>query len=227
VSAPHWRKAALLGGGIFVGAEILVRLLLIVAFGSPVFWLGIALLRPFSALLNLLDLPVYPAWPVNLGGWIAVGYYVVRRRSRGESLNPLSPATTQKIVGRSQMFLAHVAFSLICLLVGALLIGASVWLSPPAAFDGAEGWEAFGLALTGEVHVGPWGAAARIVAIILAILAAFNVWYAIWLLFAGREIDVDYLCPHCGHSFDLEPLPDPPSVFRCPECRETIRRDTW
>jgi DNA-directed RNA polymerase subunit RPC12/RpoP len=227
VSAPLWRKAVLLGGGVFVGAEILLRLLLMVAHGSPFFWLGIVLLQPFSTLLDLVELPVYPAWPINLVGWVAVGYYVVRRRSRGEPLNPLSPEITQKIVGRGQMFLAFLALSLICLLIGALLIAASVWLSPPAVFDGAEGWEAFGLALTGEVHVGPWGAAARIAAILLAIFAAFSMWYAIWMVFMGRDIMMDYLCPHCRHSFEYEPLPEPPAVIQCPGCGEYIRRDDY
>lgn len=215
-------------GAIFIGAELLMRLLFLLAFKVPFLYrLGFLLLRPFSSLLDVLALPVYPAWPVNLVGWMAASYYVIRRRSRGEPLNPMSPETTQKIVGRVRMFLGHLAVCLGCLLVGGLLISATVLLLPPSAFGGARGWEAFGMALAGEAELGLFGATARVVAIVLAVIAAFTAWYALWLMFAGREIDMDYLCPHCGHSFDLEPLPDPPAVFRCPECGRTVRRDAW
>ena len=222
-----WKKAAILGGSVFVGTEILAWLLFKVAFGIPYFWLVLPLLQPFSELLSLLGLFFHPAWPINLVGWIAVGYYVVRRRSRGEALNPLSPETTRKIQGRVRMFLAHLAFSLICLILGVLLIGSIVWLSPSAAFDGAESWASFKMALEGDTPLNLLGKTARILAIILATISVFNLWYAVWLLLIGRDITMDYHCPYCGHSFFMDSLPDPSSVLRCPKCSKYIRRDTW
>lgn len=207
----------------------------------PLFMDGISfLLHPASNILNmllsffkqylLLQMFSEARWVnalVDLAGWILIAGYVLKRGSQGLPVLPVSPETQALVLRRFRMLGGFAGMCLVCLAVAGILFFIAS-LVDPQGFDGRKGLAAIGLYFGGKAHTNILASALCVTGAIIAFVGISAVWFSLYIFFTGHSHAFHYLCPHCGEWLETGgDLPDPDTVFKCPECGRSIRRDTW
>lgn len=190
----------------------------------------LTILLSFSKQLTVFSVLSRSGWItgfVDLAGWIFIAGFIIKRREEGKSFIPLSIATQSLILRRFKMLGSFVFICVVFLGFAGILFFIACW-ADPLGFDGQQGLDAVGFFLKGKAHTNVLATTLCVVASICALFGIYSVWCALYIFFTGHSHAYNYLCPYCGDWLQMgRDFPDPDTLFKCPQCGQSIRRDSW